>query len=267
LTKQRKRPAEEAAKKPGLKHTSEPLPSRRTIQTSTANHATTQETLAQHQDNTTEVDGAAEAPSSTTCKSVEVHEGNTQPPTSTAPRRPTCFLDLPAELRNQIYTIALQRPIRLSIDKMKIPPLAQAHEQIRREAMSIFLGINSFKLELVIQPRGNRVQLRHCCSDGKLRGLGLDLGYIADLQISVKLDTYRHATWKVLVPSSGGSRVDCTGKLVRPHNGVDNAAVIAQKIKKSVTSWLKEKDQPGLGLEEIWSILCFFKMEYIDLLR
>ena len=261
MTKKRKRPVEDAAEKPNAKPTSkpasEPSSSKKRITASKCDQTTNQEDLTQYQDDVSGMDVPAPLL-----------------PILKTPRPPICFLDLLPEIRNQIYIIALTRSLRLSIDKMKIPALAQAHGQIRHEAMSIFLGINTFKLEFIISQRRDKFQLKYCCSDSKLRGLDLNLGYITNLQISLKLFEYStmspskdpYATWKLVVPGSDRSKISCTGKYAHPHNVVDDAAIIAQKVKKSVVSWLK-KYQPGLGLAEIWSILCFFKMEYIDLLK
>jgi len=178
--------------------------------------------------------------------------------------RPTCFLDLPPELRNQIYAIALKEPLRQSIDKMKVPPLVQAHEQVRKEAMSMFLGINTFKLVLVIKSTLRDYRLSYCCSDGKLRGLGLGSGHITNLQISIK-DTglfSRDSTWKIALSSSG--EVTCSGKYTDGRHE-SKVASISRRIEQDISRWLEGKTQRrGLGLEEVWSLLSLFKMEWVD---
>lgn len=177
---------------------------------------------------------------------------------------PTCFLDLPPELRNEIYKIALKEPLRQSIDKMKVPALVQAHEQIRKEAMSMFLHINTFKLVIVVQSMLRGYRLSYCCSDGKLRGLGLGSGYITNLQISIKDTGFasRSSTWKVALSKS--EEVTCSGKYLDGRHEY-KAANVSRKIEQYISQWLEGKAQRGgLGLEEVWSLLSVFKMELVD---
>ncbi|GAB7343733.1 hypothetical protein MBLNU457_1710t1 [Dothideomycetes sp. NU457] len=178
--------------------------------------------------------------------------------------RPTCFLDLPPEIRNQIYAIALKQPLRISIDKMKVPALVQAHEQIRKEAMSMLLNINRFRLAIGVQSKLSGYRLSYCISDGKLRGLGLGSGYITNLQISIKDSGLfrREKTWKIALNSSG--EITCSGKALDGRHEYKTAN-IAQKIEQYISQWLEGKTQRGgLGLEEVWSLLSLFKMELVD---
>lgn len=88
----------------------------------------------------------------------------------------TTFLDLPAELRNHIYELALvddepliayigKRIVRCDSDSTyhhyavsqskafpEVPQLAQANRQIRKEALAVFYGQNTFIFSYALDP-------------------------------------------------------------------------------------------------------------------
>ncbi|TKA69474.1 hypothetical protein B0A49_05212 [Cryomyces minteri] len=68
---------------------------------------------------------------------------------------PFPFLELPAELRNNIYSLALVQPSRINVydgSSSKQPPLTRVCKQIRGECLPLFYGANEFYAE-VFAPR------------------------------------------------------------------------------------------------------------------
>ena len=65
---------------------------------------------------------------------------------------PRCkFIELPAELRNRIYRLALLEPDAIKINDSSTPQepsLLSACRQIRQEAISIYYGENHFELQV-----------------------------------------------------------------------------------------------------------------------
>ena len=68
---------------------------------------------------------------------------------SDTPTLPSCrLLELPAELRNRIYELALAKSIVLPIwwNTRILAPLTILNHQIRRESLPIHYGINRFRI-------------------------------------------------------------------------------------------------------------------------
>ena len=74
----------------------------------------------------------------------------TQSQVSTAPSKAS-FLSLPAELRNEIYALALDEPgpirIRTTLPYLLEPALLATNRQVRSEAMGIWYGETVFEIE------------------------------------------------------------------------------------------------------------------------
>lgn len=58
------------------------------------------------------------------------------------------FLRLPVEIRNKIYSLAVQSEKALELNKLRIPKLLQTCRQIRGEAMSSFTANNKVEFKL-----------------------------------------------------------------------------------------------------------------------
>ncbi|KAK4899701.1 hypothetical protein LTR27_002967 [Elasticomyces elasticus] len=100
--------------------------------------------------------GAEETRGSAPDEPVTV-EATSRDPTH-EPKDTTCHLmRLPAELRNSIYELVIVRPFAITIgsnmggskDKRgQLPAITRTNRQIRNEALSIFLGANTFDVYL-----------------------------------------------------------------------------------------------------------------------
>lgn len=99
----------------------------------------------------------------------------TQMPT-TNPRRfnpvaQTTFLSLPAEIRNEIYSLALieDEPVKVrTVEPYLLEPgLLAANKQVRSEALGLWYGENDFEID----GSSPAVKFLRSTSDGKLRAL------------------------------------------------------------------------------------------------
>ncbi|KAL1310830.1 hypothetical protein AAFC00_001067 [Neodothiora populina] len=55
------------------------------------------------------------------------------------------LLQMPRELRDQIYVTALKKSERISLRTMEIPGLLRVNRQVREEALPVYFAINSFR--------------------------------------------------------------------------------------------------------------------------
>ena len=69
------------------------------------------------------------------------------------PTKPFRLMDLPIELRLQIYGHALQREGRMYLDSLKAPALSAVSKQVRDECLPVFLSSNSFTTFLSRHPQ------------------------------------------------------------------------------------------------------------------
>lgn len=194
------------------------------------------------------------------------------------PRHVTGFLSLPAELRNEIYKLALKRCDRLVLDRFKIPDFVLANKQVAMESLQIFYHINRFSLEL---RGGNRRIPSKIMTDQQLRRRGLEYGRISDLEVNLlrsafdrwigdkKQDTQLSpavkAQWRILSPISPSDvQFSCVGKSDLKHE--TTTQMVTKDLIAWLKQWLKEADNStGLGFVEIKAMIAVFKMKYFDL--
>ena len=69
------------------------------------------------------------------------------------------FRSLPGELRNRIWEQALYEPRELCLDTMRCPPLAMVSHDMMREALPIFLAVNTFHVVFLKKIDGSRYEM------------------------------------------------------------------------------------------------------------
>jgi hypothetical protein len=110
---------------------------------------------------------------------------------------PFRFLDLPAEIRNSIYELALHSKKTIIVDrKLELPPLLASSPQIQDEASSIWYHDNEFRAPIKnCNASALNEWTSNCCTVGQRDyfAVSLDLRGYVEWENLVK---WCHAIWK-----------------------------------------------------------------------
>ncbi|KAK5111966.1 hypothetical protein LTR85_011713 [Meristemomyces frigidus] len=155
---------------------------------------------------------------------------------TTAPEKPFRLLDLPPELRSNIYELALLQTSKIQVNrKLRIPTLLQSSHQVREEASGIYYKQNEFVATVYdcIASEVNRWSA-HCC-DINQREYNLRLEVWGNGEWTA-LKAWAKAVWKddgsrVLVKEEGMSKME---------EDISAVLEVAQNFKGS--SWEHCKD-------------------------
>ncbi|KAK4544940.1 hypothetical protein LTR36_003845 [Oleoguttula mirabilis] len=143
----------------------------------------------------------------------------------------TSFLDLPAELRNDIYHLALTHDTVTVTDRLIEPALLSTTRQIRRETLPIFYGANTFeapyppfmmdlsadKISMLRAVRAVHpsfaVKLQGRASHRSIEGIAKNVGYIRErvyrlVEVHGKGSLKRDVLLVPLMPGVAGERIE-----------------------------------------------------------
>ncbi|KAK5113188.1 hypothetical protein LTR85_011006 [Meristemomyces frigidus] len=178
----------------------------------------------------------------------------------------TSFLDLPAELRNIIYMLALPRdaPVHPCTEERQQPAITMASSQIREESLPLYYAFNTF----VISPfcfrcgyyepsaatggslywstrRGSCKRLRkHACTTDWLEAIGYhNLRHISSIRFAFGFKcevTLRQDVAKGVLTIAAGSRCG-------PHHDTDYLLGPRSPLVKSLREIIGRDHEPGLS--------------------
>lgn len=131
------------------------------------------------------------------------------------------FLDLPAEIRNSIYELALKSDTEIIVDdQLELPPLLASCPEVHDEACSIWYRDNEFRAKVKdCNADSLNKWTQHCCTVGQRDYFNVSISLLGDIKWE-NLLKWCEAVWKddkarVLVAESGKYSMPCENVLQR----------------------------------------------------